>query len=67
MPLMGAPHNRHSVAILLIQAGEKVKNVQELLGHEKYSTTMDIYAEYMPVEEKDKTAEKIDSLLAELI
>jgi len=58
---------RHSVAILLIQAGEKVKNVQELLGHEKYSTTMDIYAEYMPIEEKDRTAEKIDSLLAELM
>jgi len=28
---------------------------------------MDIYAEFMPEEEKDKTAEKIDALLGELI
>ncbi|MDF9409066.1 site-specific integrase [Pelotomaculum isophthalicicum JI] len=58
---------RHTVAVLLIQAGEKVKNVQELLGHERYGTTMDIYAEFMPEEEKDKTAEKIDALLEELM
>lgn len=58
---------RHTVAVLLIQAGEKVKNVQELLGHEKYSTTMDIYADYIPEEEKEKTAERIDSLLEELM
>lgn len=50
---------RHTVAVLLLQAGEKVKNVQDLLGHEKYSTTMDIYAEYLPEEEKEKTAETI--------
>ena len=43
---------RHTVAVLLIQAGEKVKNVQELLGHEKYSTTMDVYADYLPEEER---------------
>lgn len=58
---------RHTVAVLLIQAGEKVKNVQELLGHEKYSTTMDIYADYIPEEEKEKTAEKINSLLEEIM
>jgi site-specific recombinase XerD len=27
---------RHTVAVLLLQAGEKAKNVQDLLGHEKY-------------------------------
>ncbi len=58
---------RHTVAVLLLQAGEKVKNIQDLLGHEKYSTTMDIYADYIPEEEKEKTAERIDALLAELI
>lgn len=26
---------RHTVAVLLLQAGEKVKNIQDLLGHEK--------------------------------
>ncbi|HAG12058.1 MAG TPA: hypothetical protein DCK76_11990 [Desulfotomaculum sp.] len=58
---------RHTVAVLLLQAGETVKNVQDLLGHERFSTTMDIYAEFMPEEEKDKTAEKIDTLLEELM
>ncbi|OPY61656.1 MAG: hypothetical protein A4E56_01891 [Pelotomaculum sp. PtaU1.Bin065] len=37
------------------------------MGHERYGTTMDIYAEFMPEEEKDKTAEKIDALLEELM
>jgi len=58
---------RHTVAVLLIQAGEKVKNVQELLGHEKYSNTMDIYADYIPEEEKGETAERIDALLEEIM
>ena len=58
---------RHTVAVMLIQAGEKVKNVQELLGHERYGTTMDIYADYLPEEEKDKTAERINNLLSELM
>lgn len=58
---------RHTVAVLLLQAGEKVKNVQDLLGHEKYSTTMDIYADYVPDEEKEKTADKIDALLTEIM
>ncbi|HAU30734.1 MAG TPA: hypothetical protein DCW46_00250 [Desulfotomaculum sp.] len=60
---------RHTVAVLLLQAGETVKNVQDLLGHERFSTVaaMDIYTEFMPEEEKDKTAEKIDALLDELM
>lgn len=58
---------RHTVAVLLIQSGALVKNVQDLLGHEKYSTTMDIYAEFLPEEEKDKTAEQIDAILREII
>jgi integrase len=58
---------RHTVAIMLIQGGALVKNVQDLLGHEKYSTTMDIYAEYLPEEEKDKTAEQLDAIIGEII
>lgn len=58
---------RHTVAVLLLQAGEKVKNVQDLLGHEKYGTTMDIYADYVPDEEKEKTAVKINAILNEIM
>lgn len=58
---------RHTVAVLLLQYGETVKNVQELLGHEKYSTTMDNYAEHMPEEEKDRTAKRLDTMLGELM
>lgn len=58
---------RHTAAVMLLQAGETVKNVQDLLGHEKYSTTMDTYAAYMPDTEKAKTAERMDTLLSALI
>jgi integrase len=58
---------RHTVAVLLLQAGEKVKNIQDLLGHEKYSTTMDIYASYVPDDEKEKTAENLNAILTEIM
>lgn len=58
---------RHTVAVLLLQAGEKVKNIQDLLGHEKYSTTMDIYASFVPDDEKEKTAENLNSILSEVM
>ncbi|MCM1567031.1 MAG: site-specific integrase [Dehalobacter sp.] len=58
---------RHTVAVLLLQAGEKPKNIQDLLGHEKYSTTMDIYASYVPDDEKEKTAENLNSILEEVM
>jgi integrase len=58
---------RHTVAVLLLQSGEKVKNIQDLLGHEKYSTTMDIYASFVPDDEKEKTAENLDLILKELM
>jgi len=58
---------RHTAAVMLLQAGETVKNVQDLLGHEKYSTTMDTYAAYMPDSEKAKTADRMDSVIGALI
>jgi integrase len=58
---------RHTVAVLLLQAGERVKNIQDLLGHEKYSTTMDIYASYVSDDEKGKTAENLNAILKEIM
>ena len=35
---------RHTLAILLLEAGESPKVIQELLGQSTITTTMDIYA-----------------------
>lgn len=47
---------RHSVATMLIQDGENVENIRELLGHEKTSTTLDLYCHSTPVGAKRTTA-----------
>jgi integrase len=39
---------RHTVASLLLDDGEAVTNVSELLGHAKMSTTLDIYGHSTP-------------------
>lgn len=35
---------RHSAAVLLIEAGESLKTIQERLGHSRYQITADMYA-----------------------
>jgi integrase len=50
---LGFPHVtvhmlRHTVASLLLEAGEHPKVVQELLGHSSIGITMDIYSHVMP-------------------
>ena len=39
---------RHTRAIVLLEAGENPKMVQELLGHTTFTTTMDIYSHVTP-------------------
>jgi integrase len=53
---------RHSVATLLLEIGTHPKIVQELLGHENISMTMDIYSHVMPTMQKEAMA-KLNELL----
>jgi integrase len=57
------PHAmRHTCASLLLEAGEELKNVQEILGHSKISITADIYTHVL-----DKTKKKALDKLNDLI
>ena len=53
---------RHTAGSLLINQGQSVKQVQEFLGHEQASTTLDIYT-HLNQESRMDTALAIDSLL----
>lgn len=55
---------RHTAGSLLINQGQSVKQVQEFLGHEKASTTLDIYT-HLSLEGKQDTAQKLDELLSD--
>ena len=58
-----ALHNlRHTCATLLLEAGEHPKVVQELLGHTKVSTTLDLYSHVRP-ELLEQAAEKLNAFL----
>ena len=54
---------RHTAGSLLVNEGHTIKQVQEFLGHEKASTTLDIYA-HVSMEGKKATANAMDQLLA---
>ncbi len=67
-PKNGLPHIRfhdlrHTAGSLLINQGQSAKQVQEFLGHEQISTTLDIYT-HLTQERKKDTAAAIDSLLS---
>lgn len=69
LELNGLPHIRfhdlrHTAGSLLINKGQSVKQVQEFLGHEKASTTLDIYT-HLSFEGKKDTGEKLDELLSD--
>ena len=53
---------RHTAGSLLLQNGLSVKQVQEFLGHERSSTTLDIYA-HIGTQEKMETATAMDDVL----
>ncbi|MGH7685607.1 MAG: tyrosine-type recombinase/integrase [Candidatus Dormibacteria bacterium] len=57
------PHDaRHTVATLLLGAGENPKIVQELLGHSTVAITMDVYSHATPTMHRE-AARKLDGLL----
>lgn len=64
----GLPHIRfhdlrHTAGSLLINKGQSVKQVQEFLGHEQASTTLDIYT-HLSAESKRNTAQELDKILS---
>ena len=54
---------RHTAGSLLINHGQSVKQVQEFLGHEQISTTLDIYT-HLTKERRKDTADAIDAMLS---
>jgi len=53
---------RHTHASLLLAAGEQLNVVQERLGHERASTTSDIYAHVLP-NRQEKSADLFNEIL----
>ena len=56
---------RHTAGSMLVNQGHTIKQVQEFLGHEKASTTLDIYT-HVSMEGKKDTAQVLDLLLADV-
>lgn len=68
---VGIPHTafhnlRHTVATLLLQAGENIKTIQELLGHADPETLMTTYAHVLE-EMKRSAADKLDDIFSEVL
>jgi integrase len=53
---------RHTFATMLIEDGEDMRNVQEMLGHAKMSTTADIYSHVI-----ERTKKKVIDRMAGLL
>jgi len=62
LPIISFHELRHSVATALLSNGTSAKEVQELFGHSKVNTVLDIYSHVIP-EIKNKTAESLNNLL----
>ncbi len=57
------PHTmRHTCASLLLEAGEELKNVQELLGHATLAMTADIYSHVLE-KSKKKALDKLNGMI----
>lgn len=61
LPLIRFHDLRHSAATILLGMGVHPKIVQELLGHSKINTTMDIYSHVLPSMQKEAMG-KLDNL-----
>src|SRR5262245_9303699 len=57
--LWGIPHNRHTAASLMIQAGYPPKMLQEIMGHASITTTLDLYGHLYPGE-MDRYADRLN-------
>ncbi|AWK52242.1 site-specific integrase [Clostridium beijerinckii] len=53
---------RHTHATMLLEAGANLKEIQNRLGHSKFSTTMDIYSHVTP-KMKDNTVAILENIL----
>ncbi len=53
---------RHSAATMLLSMGVHPKVVQELLGHNQISMTMDIYSHVLPTMQKEAMSKMNDAL-----
>ena len=62
LPIIRFHDLRHTAASLLIEKGVMLVQVSKFLGHEKISTTVDIYG-HLSAEGKKETAEAMDGLL----
>ena len=54
---------RHTAGSILVNGGHTIKQVQDFLGHEKASTTLDIYT-HVSLEGKKNTAQVLGDLLS---
>src|SRR5258708_4834153 len=62
LPEIPFPDLRHSAATILLSMGVHPKVVQELLGHNQISMTMDIYSHVLPTMQKDAVSKLNDAL-----
>ena len=62
LPIIRFHDLRHTAGSLLINEGQSAKHVQELLGHERVSTTLDTYT-HLSLEGKLDTASAMDAIL----
>jgi integrase len=61
LPIIRYHDLRHTVGSLLLESGMSIKHVQEYLGHEKVSTTLDIYT-HLSMAGKIDTATAVNAL-----
>lgn len=62
LPMIRFHDLRHTAGSLLLEKGLSIKQIQEYLGHEKASTTLDIYG-HLSAEGKKEAANTLDGLL----
>lgn len=62
LPKIRFPDLRHTAASLLLGSGLSPKQIQAYLGHEKFSTTLDLYG-HLSLEGKREAAQVMSTML----